>query len=124
MIKVRKSTFETNSSSSHSLVVCDAKTWIDFANGKLFYNVLHESNGYPEFCTWLDIKDYIKNRIDNVEFPENWQEMSKEELKRYKEVTRHHRLGFFPITFYSIDELDSYEYNAEKKEASLDYYFG
>jgi len=124
MIKIRKGTFETNSSSSHSLVICNEQTWLDFHAGKLFYNVLHESNGYPEFCTWKQVKDYIKNRIADIEYPENWQEMSKEELKRYEEIKRHHRLGFFPITFYSIDELDGYEYNPDTQEARLNYYFG
>ena len=124
MINIRKGTFETNSSSSHSLVVCNEETWLDFARGKLFYNVLHESNGYPEFCTWLDVKDYIKNRIKSIEYPENWRDMSNEELSRYEELKRRHRLAFFQETFYSIDELEEYDYDSDKQEASLTYYFG
>ncbi len=124
MLKIRKNVFETNSSSSHSLVVCDNKTWNEFKEGRLFYNTLHENNGLPEFCTWLDIKDYIKYRINNVEYPENWRDMSNEELNRYEDIKRKHRLAFFQETFYSIDELEGYEYNEEKQEADLDYYFG
>ena len=56
--QIRQSCFETNSSSSHSLVVCDNKTWNEFKEGRLFYNTLHESNGLPEFCTLKDIKFY------------------------------------------------------------------
>ena len=123
MIKIRKNVFETNSSSSHSLVVCDNKTWNEFKEGRLFYNTLHESNGLPEFCNLKDIKLYIRliyndiNRIKFVDFSEDKE--AKREI--YSAIND---LIFFQETFYSIDELEGYEYNEEKQEADLDYYFG
>ena len=124
MIKIRTGTFETNSSSSHSLVVCDEDTWYQFATGKLFFNVLSEKNGYPQFCTFKDIKKYIKDEIENVPLPVNWRDMTNEQINHYQEIKRHHKLCFFQETFYGIDELEGYEYNTDKQEASLDYYFG
>lgn len=44
MVQIRLNCFETNSSSTHSLIICDDKTWKKFMTGKLYYNVLsHEA---------------------------------------------------------------------------------
>ena len=123
MIKIRQGAFETNSSSSHSLVVCNKETWSDFVAGKLFYNVLHESNDLPVFCNLKDIKLYIKriyNDLESVKFGDF--PTDKAELKELR--YRINDLLWFEETFYSIDELEGYEYNEEKQEADLDYYFG
>jgi hypothetical protein len=123
MINIRKGTFETNSSSSHSLVVCNEETWLDFARGKLFYNVLHEENDLPEFCTLKDIKLHIRrlyNSLQSVKFGDF--PTDKAELREL-----HHKINellWFGETFYSIDELEEYDYNSDKQEASLTYYFG
>lgn len=124
MIQIRQNIFETNSSSSHSVVVCDKTTWKNFLEGKLVYNVLNASNGYPTFCTWKDIKKYIVNEIKNIPYPNNWQELNSEELHTYMERKRQHALVFFEETFYSIDELENYHYDGRTKKADLDYYFG
>lgn len=50
--------------------------------------------------------------------------MPDNELERYEKLKRNHKLAFFQETFYGIDELEAYEYNTDKQEASLDYYFG
>ena len=124
MLKIRKNIFETNSSSSHSLVICDKETWDKFLDGKLIFNVLHESNGYPAFCTWKEVKHYIKNRIKEIPYPDNWRDMNKQEMERYRNLKRKHALDFFEQTFYTVDELDKVSYNEETQEASLVYYFG
>lgn len=124
MIKIRNGCFETNSSSSHALVFCTEDTWKNFLSGNLIYNVLYKKNGYPQFCTFKDVKKYIREEIENIPFPENWRDMSKEQLKAYLEKERYHKLCFFEITFYSIDELKGYKYDSKKGQAELDYYFG
>lgn len=44
MFQIRLNCFETNSSSTHSLIICDDKTWKKFVKRKLYYNVLsHEA---------------------------------------------------------------------------------
>ena len=123
MIKIRQGAFETNSSSSHSLVVCSKETWSDFVAGKLFYNVLHESNDLPEFCTLKDIKLYIR-RIYNSVNRTKFADLDIDDEARKDVYHGINELLFFEETFYSIDELEGYEYNEEKQEADLDYYFG
>lgn len=39
MVNIRLNMFETNSSSTHSLVVCDDDTWTKFLNGDLYINI-------------------------------------------------------------------------------------
>ena len=123
MINIRKGVFETNSSSSHSLVVCNEETWLDFTRGKLFYNTLHESNGLPEFCTLKDIKLHIR-RIYNSVNRTKFADLDIDDEARKDVYHGIHELLFFEETFYSIDELEEYEYNSDKQEASLSYYFG
>ena len=106
MIKVRQDVFETNSSSSHSFVKCNSQTWEDFKNGKLYFNTLSKSNGFPVFCTWKEVKAYISS------------------LSHKNELEREMGINFFMETFYSFDELDDYTYFESKEEARLDYYFG
>lgn len=53
MIQIRKAIFETNSSSTHSLVMCSEKEYEDFNNGKVYLNdgfsqIFRE---YPRFVT-------------------------------------------------------------------------
>ena len=123
MLKIRKNVFETNSSSSHSLVVCDIKTWNEFKEGRLFYNVLPDDNGLPQFCTLKDIKRYVirlYNDINRVKY----KEFSEDEDVKRKVYSAINDLIFFQESFYGIDELEGYEYNEEKQEADLDYYFG
>ena len=123
MIKIRQGAFETNSSSSHALVVCNKEIWSDFVAGKLFYNVLHESNGLPEFCTLKDIKLYIK-RVYNSVNRAKFADLDIDDEARKDVYYGIDDLLFFEETFYSIDELEDYEYNPDKQEASLGYYFG
>ena len=123
MINIRKGTFETNSSSSHSLVVCNEETWLDFTRGKLFYNTLHESNGLPEFCTLKDIKLHIR-RIYNSVNRTKFADLDIDDEARKDVYHGINELLYFEETFYSIDELEEYDYNSDKQEASLSYYFG
>lgn len=57
MIQIRSNCFETNSSSTHSLIICDNKTWEKFIKRKLYYNVLsHEARPEHE-----DASDWSKH---------------------------------------------------------------
>ena len=71
MIQIRKNVFETNSSSTHSLVMCTDDEYNKWANGELYYcmwfpakadkSLMKESDFYTEeeakaICTYADIK--------------------------------------------------------------------
>lgn len=53
MIQIRKNTFETNSSSTHSLIVCDDTTWERFLSGELYVNVTACND------EWTDMHPFI-----------------------------------------------------------------
>ena len=125
MKQIRANVFETNSSSSHSLVLCDKNTYQKFVNGELFYNTRHETNGLPEFCTLPEIKVYIRkcyeviNQIKYLDL--DILENSTEKAAIYRKIND---LAFFGETFYSFKELENFSYDEEMQEASLTYYFG
>lgn len=145
MIQIRPGVFETNSSSTHSYVKCDNKTWSDFVAGKLFYNVLsryHEEylekypldkykwvpedsslNDYPIFCTFKQVKEYIyaKHGVLNDAMWDLDEDKEKSKNSVHRVSTQ---LLFFMETFYSFDELEESSYDKEAEEASLGYYFG
>lgn len=57
MIKVRGRTFETNSSSTHSLVVFDLDNFNDWKNGKLLYD--KENEKFVAFAEAISIKKRV-----------------------------------------------------------------
>lgn len=146
MVQIRKNVFETNSSSTHSVVMCDEKTWEDFAAGKLYYNTMSRYDEYglkkypldkykylpreetglnelPIFCTFQQIKEYI-NHIRN-------RLVSTFDYRKQEDIPEKNRIKWtdwslliFSQTFYLIDELEGYKYNKDAGMAALDFYFG
>jgi len=57
MIKIRQGIFETNSSSTHSIVIAKDSEWEDFFNHKKLYNLFSKKNypgkTAPRFCNPL-----------------------------------------------------------------------
>ena len=69
---MRTSVFETNSSSTHSLSMCEDKVWVDWAQGKILYDkydgrlvsievAIEESSKYSsdEHVAGIDIDRFI-----------------------------------------------------------------
>lgn len=69
MFSVRNNTFETNSSSTHSLIIDTAENISKFLNGKLWYNNTWDSNLKQELVTKEDILNYL-SREDSQESPD------------------------------------------------------
>ncbi len=66
MINIRTGVFETNSSSVHSMVLCDANDYEDWVKGKKLYNVNYNYNGRhyieaPMFVTPEEAAEYDSN---------------------------------------------------------------
>lgn len=59
MIQTRFGVFETNSSSTHSLILCDDETYKKFLNEEIFIDWKEE-----EFVTLDDLRDAAKKAID------------------------------------------------------------
>lgn len=59
MIQIRQKVFETNSSSTHSLILCDDETYKKFQSGEIFIDWEKE-----EFVTLDELRDAAKKVID------------------------------------------------------------
>ncbi len=83
MKQIRKSVFETNSSSTHTLTMCTKEEYDDWKNGKLLFDIYHKKfvplleeqetyipgyikknglmNNVVTYQEWLDSYDYYLN---------------------------------------------------------------
>lgn len=69
MLKVRKNVFETNSSSTHSLIMCSKDEYEQLENGdaliKDHSSVVNRSNKLEEIISKYDLKEYEKYCEEN-----------------------------------------------------------
>lgn len=83
MIQIRNSTFETNSSSTHSLNICTLKEWEDWTSGKLLYNPYEDKfiDNYllSEEAKQDRLKEYYE-KIIKKEYYKDFQNLTKPEL--------------------------------------------
>lgn len=72
MFNIRANTFETNSSSVHTICITDDEKYQQWVEGKLYYNNGSEYNDFPDFVTYEEAKEL------DPEFPypesEDWEE--------------------------------------------------
>lgn len=62
MIQIRRNTFETNSSSTHSITICSEDTYNDWVNGKCRW-IRWASKG-KEFINEEDIISYLESQYN------------------------------------------------------------
>lgn len=109
MIQIRMGVFETNSSSTHSLVIVNNDDLRKFIKGKLYYNV-----GY---C-W-DRKEHY-NTTDKF--------ITRKQYKKYEKIAKQRDDNWFPLYFRTFDELDSFEEVSTDVNGNitinLEYFFG
>lgn len=58
MINIRANTFETNSSSVHSMCITEQDIYQQWVNGELYYNVQASWNDFPEFVSYEEAQEY------------------------------------------------------------------
>lgn len=79
---IRRNTFETNSSSTHSLTMCDKNTFHDWKEGKIFYDSWDEKfvdsyytgeeewrNEYVQSYEEWEYDDYLETYEEEYETP-------------------------------------------------------
>lgn len=82
--QIRRCTFETNSSSTHSLSMCSKEEFEKWENGELLFNEWSE-----EFVSPQEMSDRDKQRAEQHyedtknEYSKNWSDLSDEAKKKY-----------------------------------------
>ena len=79
MINIRMGLFETNSSSTHSLVVMTKKQYNEWNNGGIFFKIQDEKFHKPEDIKFISKDDMIKI----------WKEMQYSEKDKNRQPTDH-----------------------------------
>lgn len=96
MIKVRAGTFETNSSSTHSIVICSKKQFEEWKAGRCFYNVDTEKFVIPDMSRVEEYKkeavEQYKRTKDGDPYSVSWGMLSQEDQNRYIEAHVKYRL--------------------------------
>ena len=81
---IRYNLFETNSSSTHSLVICSRDEFEKWKNGKLFLNTYTHKFKSFDFFTDAQLEDAKENYIKTMnEYMKFWQDLTEDERKKY-----------------------------------------
>lgn len=119
MIQIRKNTFETNSSSTHSLVVCDDSTWERFLSGELYINVASGDNAWsdrhPFTCSlplFLTDEEYEK-AVPNLKKEWQWKDSDDDDDWR----------GWVRMLIFKVWYLEDHE-DLGDGQHKLEYFFG
>ena len=98
MYSIRRNVFETNSSSTHSLIICSDKTYNDWLDGKVVYDSYDEEFVEAKQPTEIDFHKaevmYMENKSDY--------------MKDWKDLTPEMQLAYLKENV--MEENDSYQY--------------
>ena len=98
MYSIRRNVFETNSSSTHSLIICSDKTYDDWLDGKVVYNSYAEEFVEAKQPTEIDFHKaevmYMENKSDY--------------MKDWKDLTPEMQLAYLKENV--MEENDTYQY--------------
>ena len=79
MYSIRRNVFETNSSSTHSLIICSDKTYNDWMDGKVVYDSYDEEFVEAKQPTEIDFHKaevmYMENKSD---YMKDWKDLTPE----------------------------------------------
>lgn len=98
MKQIRYGTFETNSSSTHSLVICTEQDYKDWESGKILLNKWPHGKNLPRFVTYEQAIKYIKDQY-NGDIPSNKEDLD-ELLAEYE---------FETVEVFENNELEWYD---------------
>lgn len=98
MISIRRGVFETNSSSTHSLVICSDKMYNDWKNEKVVYDSYEEKFVEAKQPTDSDFRKaesmYTEGKSD---YMKDWKDLTPEQQLRY-------------VKENVMEDTDSYQY--------------
>lgn len=117
MYSIRRNVFETNSSSTHSLIICSDKTYNDWKNEKVVYDRYDEEFVEAKQPTELDFHKaevmYMENKSD---YMKDWKDLTPEmQLAYLKENVMEENDPYQYRTYEDYrDEMDSMEESFER----------
>ena len=100
MRTVRRGTFETNSSSTHSITMCMESDYEKWKNGEMYWHRWNDELVSKEEVEKETAKLREEFIADNPDFDENNEEW-KEELEQYINEDK---------TYYTYEEFNDYDY--------------
>ena len=84
MRQVRRMTFETNSSSTHSITICSQETYDKWCDGKVLFGDWNQDFIEAEELTPYDYEcDKAKSESSKGKYYKNWKQLSAEDQKDY-----------------------------------------
>ena len=98
MYSIRRNVFETNSSSTHSLIICSDKTYNDWKNMKVVYD-----NDNDEF-----VEAKQPTEIDFHKAEAMYMENKSDYMKDWKDLTPQMQLAYLKENV--MEEYDPYQY--------------
>ncbi len=98
MISIRRGVFETNSSSTHSLIICSDKVYNDWKNEKVLYDSYDE-----EFVEAKQPNDSDFRKAESM-----YMEDKSEYMKDWKDLTPEQQLKYLKENV--MEETDPYQY--------------
>lgn len=113
---VRRGTFETNSSSTHSITMCSEDEYNKWKNGELLYDYWHE-----EFITKKEYEEKIKKEKEEYfkKYPNETEEDFEEYIEDDKQFFNYQ--DFWDYIDYETFE-DSYTTSKGEKVIAFGYY--
>lgn len=100
MISVRRNVFETNSSSTHSLIICSDKVYNDWMDGKVVYD------SYDEEFVEAEAKQPTEIAFHKAEAM--YTENKSDYMKDWKDLTPQMQLAYLKENV--MEEHDPYQY--------------
>lgn len=77
MISVRRNVFETNSSSTHSLIICSDRMYNDWMDGKVVYDSYDEEFVEAKQPTEADFqKAEVRYRREKSDYMKDWKDLT------------------------------------------------
>lgn len=96
MIKVRRGVFETNSSSTHSIVICSRKQFDEWKEGRCCFNIESETFVYPDKGKLEQYRkeaiEQYKNTRDIDPYCIKWDDLTLEAQENYIKTHVKYRL--------------------------------
>lgn len=100
MFSIRRGVFETNSSSTHSLVICNDQEYNDWKNRKLLYDIYSEK--------FVDTNKFVITPDQYQEGQQHYEDHKTKCMKDWVDLTKDEQRSY--LFEFIINNYDPYQY--------------